>query len=195
MEVPSPAAGVVKELKIKVGDKVSQGTLILTLEAAGQQRSQLQKPRARKRRSPRRRSTGAASPPAPQQRRATPRRHAARLPRRASREKGRHPCRSRRARRRPGGYTAAFRAADLGKKTVLIERYADARRRVPERRLHPVESAAARRESHHRSRGDWPRRRLVRQAQDRRREAPRVEGRRGRQARRKVSRAWRSSAK
>ena len=35
MEVPSPAAGIVKELKVKVGDKVSQGTLVLTLDAAG----------------------------------------------------------------------------------------------------------------------------------------------------------------
>ena len=42
MEVPSPAAGVVRDLKVKVGDKVSQGALILSLEvgsaapAAGQ---------------------------------------------------------------------------------------------------------------------------------------------------------------
>jgi pyruvate dehydrogenase E2 component (dihydrolipoamide acetyltransferase) len=35
MEVPSPAAGVVKELKVKVGDRVSEGALILTLEPAG----------------------------------------------------------------------------------------------------------------------------------------------------------------
>src|SRR4029078_5553741 len=34
MDVPSPAAGVVKELKVKGGDKVSQGTLVLTLESA-----------------------------------------------------------------------------------------------------------------------------------------------------------------
>src|SRR5436309_15753164 len=34
LEVPSPAAGVVKELKLKIGDKVSQGSLILTLDAA-----------------------------------------------------------------------------------------------------------------------------------------------------------------
>jgi len=34
MEVPSPAAGVVKELKVKVGDKVSEGALVLILEAA-----------------------------------------------------------------------------------------------------------------------------------------------------------------
>ena len=53
----------------------------------------------------------------------------------------------------PGGYTAAFRAADLGKKVVLVERYPDAGRRVPERRLHSVEGAAARRQGDHRSRG------------------------------------------
>ena len=35
MEVPSPAAGVVKELKVKVGDKVSQGVAVLTLEEGG----------------------------------------------------------------------------------------------------------------------------------------------------------------
>ena len=34
MDVPSPAAGVVKEVKIKVGDKVAQGTLVLILETA-----------------------------------------------------------------------------------------------------------------------------------------------------------------
>src|ERR1043165_3732430 len=34
MDVPSPAAGVVKEVKLKIGDKVSQGSLILTLESA-----------------------------------------------------------------------------------------------------------------------------------------------------------------
>src|SRR5687767_11352234 len=33
MDVPSPAAGVVRDLKIKVGDKVSQGTLLLTLDS------------------------------------------------------------------------------------------------------------------------------------------------------------------
>ena len=33
MEVPSPMAGTVKELKVKIGDKVSKGSLILTLDA------------------------------------------------------------------------------------------------------------------------------------------------------------------
>ena len=44
----------------------------------------------------------------------------------------------------PGGYTAAFRAADLGLKVTLVERWSDARRRVPERRLHSLQGAAAR---------------------------------------------------
>jgi|CXWL01.1.fsa_nt_gi pyruvate dehydrogenase E2 component (dihydrolipoamide acetyltransferase) len=35
MEIPSPEAGVVKELKVKVGDKVSQGSILLALEPAG----------------------------------------------------------------------------------------------------------------------------------------------------------------
>ncbi|AJY13382.1 dihydrolipoyllysine-residue acetyltransferase [Burkholderia dolosa] len=35
MDVPSPAAGVVKEIKVKVGDAVSEGTLIVLLDAAG----------------------------------------------------------------------------------------------------------------------------------------------------------------
>ena len=36
MEIPSPAAGVVKELRVKVGDKVAEGSLILLLEEAGE---------------------------------------------------------------------------------------------------------------------------------------------------------------
>src|SRR5450756_3170101 len=35
MEIPSPVAGVVKELKLKIGDKVSEGTLIMLLETVG----------------------------------------------------------------------------------------------------------------------------------------------------------------
>src|SRR3954465_14473235 len=35
MEIPSPAAGVVKELKVKVGDKVSKGAAILLLDSQG----------------------------------------------------------------------------------------------------------------------------------------------------------------
>jgi pyruvate dehydrogenase E2 component (dihydrolipoamide acetyltransferase) len=45
MDVPAPAAGVVKEVKLKAGDKVSQGTLVLTLEVAGQAAAAPPKPK------------------------------------------------------------------------------------------------------------------------------------------------------
>lgn len=41
MEIPSPVAGVVKELRIKVGDKVAEGSLILILEASADQASSI----------------------------------------------------------------------------------------------------------------------------------------------------------
>ena len=110
MEVPAPAAGVVKELKIKVGDKVSQGTLILMLEASG--------------------AAAAAAPatapaPAPA---ASSAPSAAPAPKPASAAassvvKGDVHAEVVVLGSGPGGYTAAFRAADLGKKVVLIERY------------------------------------------------------------------------
>ena len=56
MEIPSPAAGVVKELKVKVGDKVSKGAPILVLEG-GEQRAE---PRARTPQAPRPQRAGAA---------------------------------------------------------------------------------------------------------------------------------------
>src|SRR3972149_4629460 len=37
LDIPAPAAGVVSEIKVKVGDKVSQGTLVLTLESGAEQ--------------------------------------------------------------------------------------------------------------------------------------------------------------
>ena len=59
MDVPSPAAGTVKELKVKVGDTVSEGTLIVVLEAAaaaaaGGARAQQRSAEAPKRRRTRR---------------------------------------------------------------------------------------------------------------------------------------------
>jgi len=113
MEVPAPAAGVVKELRVKVGDRVSEGSPILILETGAAETAA---------------STGAeSSVPAPAAAKApagTPRlppAAAAALPA-AGVEADIH------AEvvvlgAGPGGYTAAFRAADLGKKTVLIERY------------------------------------------------------------------------
>src|SRR5688500_7957632 len=62
MEIPSPAAGVVKEIKLKVGDKVSQGSLILLLEAgADASAAQASTPQPRAADSP----PDAVAPPAP----------------------------------------------------------------------------------------------------------------------------------
>src|SRR5215470_2607708 len=58
MEIPSPGAGVVKELRIKVGDKVSQGSPILVLEGA-----EAQQPTAKEAPAPSRPATAPAAPP------------------------------------------------------------------------------------------------------------------------------------
>src|SRR5438552_847095 len=94
MEIPSPAAGVVKELKVKTGDKVSQGSTILMLESAGAQ-APAEKP-------------AAAAAPAQST---------------APAAKGDVDCDVVVIGAGPGGYSAAFRAADLGLKTILVERY------------------------------------------------------------------------
>ncbi|MGY2050853.1 dihydrolipoyl dehydrogenase [Methylobacterium sp. JK268] len=131
MDVPSPVAGTVAEIKVKPGDKVSQGDLILLLaEAAG---AGAAKPAVAG--TPAAAGGGApphgagegqagygssaaaatsggngATPPAPQA--AAP----------VSGEEMRAEVLVLGA--GPGGYTAAFRAADLGKKVVLVERWA-----------------------------------------------------------------------
>jgi len=98
MDVPSPSAGTVKDVNVRVGDKVSEGSLILTL------------------------ATGVAAsghPPAGQTPHATPP-----LPM-AARHDGAADmeCDILVLGAGPGGYSAAFRSADLGMRTVLIERY------------------------------------------------------------------------
>jgi len=115
MEVPAPAAGTVKELKIKVGDKVSQGSLILLLEGAAAAKAdapaQPVPAPAQKAQAPRPAPAPAANVPAPAAPAATPV------------VKGDIHAEVMVLGSGPGGYTAAFRAADLGKQTVLIERY------------------------------------------------------------------------
>ena len=96
MEVPSPAAGKVASIAVKVGDKVSEGALILVLEGAGAATA------------PAAAAPAAASTAGPA---AAPAAgggdvHAEVVVLGSG----------------PGGYTAAFRAADLGKKVVLIEK-------------------------------------------------------------------------
>ena len=116
MEIPAPRAGVVRELAVAVGARVSEGSLILRLEPA---RPRGGAPSARRRRrgperraAPRRERRAAASaepPSAPQ------------APRAAPAGDGRAGVVVLGA--GPGGYTAAFRAADLGLDVVLVERY------------------------------------------------------------------------
>ena len=123
MEVPSPEAGVVKELKIKIGDKVSQGVSILTLELQDGAAPSAERgaPKAEAPQTPAVPTPNAppapaaatpAPPPAPSAPSSTPV------------EQGDFHGEVVVLGSGPGGYTAAFRAADLGKKVVLIERYA-----------------------------------------------------------------------
>ena len=95
MEIPSPDAGVVKELRLKVGDKVSQGSPILLLES---QEARTEAPTRKTPEAPK-----AASP----------------VPSAGADVE----CDIVVLGAGPGGYAAAFRAADLGLKTVLVERY------------------------------------------------------------------------
>ncbi|WP_426190124.1 dihydrolipoyl dehydrogenase [Massilia sp. DWR3-1-1] len=111
MEIPSSAAGVVRELKVKVGDKVAEGSLLLMLEEAAAAAA----PAAA---APAAAAPAAAAPAAPA---AAP---AATAPASASfAGKADIECEMMVLGAGPGGYSAAFRAADLGMDTVLIERY------------------------------------------------------------------------
>ena len=110
MEIPSSHAGVVKELKLKLGDKVNQGSLMLTLEASG--------------------AAVAAAPPAPAPAAAAPAATPAVAPTAVAPAAASYSggadieCDMLVLGAGPGGYSAAFRAADLGLKTVIVERYA-----------------------------------------------------------------------
>src|SRR3954451_9659344 len=103
MEIPSPGAGVVKELKVKTGDKVSQGSAILILESQDAASSET-KP-----------APAVAAPSA------APRPSSSSAPGQAG--KADLECDVVVLGAGPGGYSAAFRAADLGLKVVLVERY------------------------------------------------------------------------
>ncbi len=112
MEIPSTAAGVVKELKVKIGDVVNQGTLLLMLEAEG-----AAAPTAVPATAP----AAATSAPAPVVAAAAP---ATPAPQAASYAGGADlECDMLVLGAGPGGYSAAFRAADLGMKTVIVERF------------------------------------------------------------------------
>ena len=102
VDVPAPAAGTVREVRVKIGDKVSEGSVLLVLEeqASG---SGLQasgpKPEEPRQSAPPRQAEKPASPGGP------------------------FDCDVLVLGSGPGGYAAAFRAADLGQKVILVERY------------------------------------------------------------------------
>ncbi|MBI5784682.1 MAG: dihydrolipoyl dehydrogenase [Rhodocyclales bacterium] len=105
LDVPAPVAGTVKELKVKIGDKVSEGSVIVVLEAVD---STTKSTKGTKKNEPEKNDSlgdlGALGGEKP---------FAADLETEmlvlgAG----------------PGGYSAAFRSADLGMKTVIVERYA-----------------------------------------------------------------------
>ncbi len=125
MEVPSPHAGTVKEVKLKLGDKVSQGSLVVILETAA---ATAATPAGAPAAAPVATAPAAAAPPATAP--AAPSPAAAKASMRealtstlASLDADYH-AEVLVLGAGPGGYTAAFRAADLGKKVVLVERHA-----------------------------------------------------------------------
>ena len=133
MEVPSSAAGVVKALKVKLGDSVSEGSVIAVLEAessasllpSGEGRSRLQAAEGRADEGTHQASVAdlRETEPSP----ATAQRPLPVGEVKAAASSGRKAdieCRMLVLGAGPGGYTAAFRSADLGLDTVLVERYA-----------------------------------------------------------------------
>jgi dihydrolipoamide dehydrogenase len=121
MDVPSPQAGTVKELKVKVDDKVSEGSLILTLEASGQAAQTETKPAPQAAAAPAA-TTAEQKPAAAPQAQTAPAQPVSAAPLAAA-EKGDIHAQLVVLGSGPGGYTAAFRAADLGLEVTLIERY------------------------------------------------------------------------
>ncbi|MEA9748996.1 dihydrolipoyl dehydrogenase [Xanthomonas campestris pv. raphani] len=127
LEVPSSAAGVVKELKVKIGDNLSEGAVVLLLETEGEAAAAPAAPKAETKAAapaaaPAAAAPGSKPPVTPSHR--APAEPAAPKPALASGKAADIECKMVVLGAGPGGYTAAFRAADLGLDTVLIERYA-----------------------------------------------------------------------
>ncbi len=142
MEVPASAAGVVRELKVKVGDKVSEGSVVAVLDSeaeAGNDGDAEKTPLPPAGEVGERSETGEGSAlrhaPSPASGRGGER-GSPTAPSLAKPDESAAPSAAKPSGRKadiecgivvlgagPGGYTAAFRAADLGLDTVLVERY------------------------------------------------------------------------
>ncbi|MEW6292138.1 MAG: dihydrolipoyl dehydrogenase [Pseudomonadota bacterium] len=110
MDVPSPAAGTVKEVKLKVGDKVSEGSVVVILETTAATAAQS--------------AVAAAPPPAVAPAPTAVPAPSAVTPAPTFAGKADIETEMLVLGAGPGGYSAAFRSADLGMQTVLVERYA-----------------------------------------------------------------------
>ena len=127
MEVPADAAGVVKEIRVKLGDKVSMGTVVAVIEAvaASSPPSGGVEPAPAKAGGLGERVVAPASNSASANVAATPAPSPQPSPPGGGSYTGKADieCEMVVLGAGPGGYSAAFRAADLGMKTVMIERY------------------------------------------------------------------------
>ena len=123
MEVPSTHAGVVKEIKVKLGDKVSMGSALLVIEATESANIAASPAQSQA-------SAGISRASAPPPQGGLHRSAAPALPFQPAPVAGHYigtadlECEMVVLGAGPGGYSAAFRAADLGMKTIIIERYA-----------------------------------------------------------------------
>ena len=112
MEIPSSHAGVVKAMTVKLGDKVTKGSVLLQVEAQVDAAI------------PAAAATAAHTTAAPEAKAAVPAAAAARAPAVAVDAPSDTDCDLLVLGGGPGGYSAAFRAADLGLKVIVVERYA-----------------------------------------------------------------------
>lgn len=113
MEVPSTVTGVIMELKVKLGEKLSEGDVVAVIEAEGGGAGDA-KPAAAKEQA----AQPEAAKPVPVAAAVDAAKAASASGKQADIE-----CQMVVIGAGPGGYTAAFRAADLGLDTVIIERY------------------------------------------------------------------------
>lgn len=119
MEIPATAAGRIVELKVKLGDKVSEGSELAVIEPADGAAAAPAEAPAAAAPAPAAQAAAASAPaqaasPAPAAPQAAP----------ATDRQADVECQMLVIGGGPGGYSAAFRAADLGMKVVLVERYA-----------------------------------------------------------------------
>ena len=115
MEIPSPAAGAIKEILVSVGDKISEGTPILLLEEHGETATST---------SAKAEKAAEASTNKPEQAEAASAAAAASSANKFDTfAKGDKHAEVLVLGSGPGGYTTAFRAADLGKQVIMIERH------------------------------------------------------------------------